>query len=407
MYQYDIQWYVNEGGTQVKRLILHLPEEVELLQVKADCFCVYTERRDEKGDIVYARPIWYEKELKKSVGYRTILAAYPSNKEGEPVQRGKYVVLELDMSDALSRTLIDIGQGNRFVDCVFRVTQVKEIGNMAGMVFDEQGDIQCPQTKGWKNAISSYEKLPLKYGFYTPSSQENKPLIIWLHGAGEGGTDPRVAYMGNEVVALSSDKVQSYFGAAWVLAPQTPTMWMDDGSHKYGRTGKSMYVQALKALIDEFVETYRVDRNRIYIGGCSNGGFMTMRMVIDYPDYFAAAYPMCEALYDETITDEKIKSIRHVPIWMLHAMTDGVVNPEETSVPTYKRLIKAGAENVHLTYIDDRPPHPMINHACWIKGLKDKENYDFHGEPVLVDGKAVTRFQWLAAQRRKEKSFIS
>lgn len=397
MYSYDMEWYINEFGTQVRRLILHLPEEVDLLDVKEDCFSVYTERRDEHGDIVYSRPVWYEKELKKSAGYRTVLAAYPSTREGEPVRKSRFVTLELDMNDVLSKTIVGSLEHSKFVDCIFRVTQTKEFGGMAGMVFDEPGDILCPQTERWNHGVSSYKKLPLKYGFYTPQKEGSRPLIIWLHGAGEGGTDPRIAYMGNEVVALSSKKVQEYFGTAWVLVPQCPTMWMDDGSHTYGRTGKSMYVLALKALIDEFAENHKVDRKRIYIGGCSNGGFMTMRMLIDYPHYFAAAYPMCEALYDETITEEALLSICHIPIWMLHAMTDSVVNPEETSVPTYKRLKNAGAADVHLTYIDDRPPFKMVNHGCWTLGLADKENYDFDGQPVLLNGKAVTRFQWLAS----------
>lgn len=402
MYQYDVEWFVNEDGAQVRRLILHLPEKADLLDVKADCFCVYAERRDEKGNLVYSHPVWYEKELKKSAGYRTVLAAYPSTKEGEPVRTGDYITLELDMNDFLSRAMVTISDRNKFVDCTFRVMQTKEIGAMAGMVFDKPGQIRCPQTKDWKQGVSSYEKMPLGYGFYRPQNDDNKPLplIIWLHGAGEGGTDPRIAYMGNEVTALSSEKIQSYFGAAWVLAPQCPTMWMDDGSGEYGRTGKSMYVHALKALIDEFVENHLVDRRRIYLGGCSNGGFMTMRMLIDYPDYFAAAYPMCEALYDETITDQDIASICHIPVWFLHAMTDSVVSPEETSAPTYKRLIRAGAKNVHFTYINDRPPFPMVNHACWRLGLREKENYDFDNKPVMKDGKEITRFQWLAGFSR-------
>lgn len=401
MYSYDMEWYVNELGTQVRRLILHLPEEADLLDVKKDCFSVYTERRDEHGDIVCSRPVWYEKELKKSAGYRTILAAYPSTKDGEPVRKSRFITLELDMNDWLSKTIVGSLDHSKFVDCIFRVTQTKELDVMVGMVFDEPGDILCPQTSMWSHGISSYEKLPLRYGFFTPKGNGRRPLIIWLHGAGEGGTDPRIAYMGNEVVALSSDKVQDYFGAAWVLAPQCPTMWMDDGSHTYGRTGKSMYVSALKVLIDEFVQIHEIDRNRIYIGGCSNGGFMTMRMLIDYPDFFAAAYPMCEALYDETITNQQISSICHIPVWMLHAMTDSVVNPEETSFPTYHRLKDAGAKNVHLTYINDRPPFKIVNHACWTLGLADKENYDFDGQPVILAGKPVTRFQWLAAQQRK------
>ena len=95
--------------------------------------------------------------------------------------------------------------------------------------------------------------------------------------------------------------------------------------------------------------------------------------------------------------DAEIEQIKDVPIWFLHAMTDMVVDPEITSVPTYKRLMEAGAENTHFTYIDDRPPlNRMINHGCWPLGLNNEHNYDFDGKPVLLDGKPVTRFEWLA-----------
>ena len=63
-------------------------------------------------------------------------------------------------------------------------------------------------------------------------------------------------------------------------------------------------------------------------------------------------------------------------------MTDMVVDPEITSVPTYKRLMAAGAENTHFTYIDDRPPlNRMVNHVCWPLGLNNEHNYDFHSKP--------------------------
>lgn len=399
--KYDIEWYVNDNGAQVRRLILHLPESVDIKDVTADCFSVYVERRDEEGKIIYTCPVWYKKEIKKSSGYRKILAAYPCDAGGEAKCTGEYVALEMDMEDFLSRTIVGTLDSSKFIDTIYRVTQIREIGELAGLVFDELGEIRCPQTKRWAHGRSSYVQLPLQFGYYSPDTEDTRPLIIWLHGAGEGGQDPRTAYMGNNVVALSSSKIQEYFGGAWVLVPQCPTMWMDDGTHTYGHTGQSMYCDALKALIDEFVENHAVDRKRIYIGGCSNGGFMTMRMVIDYPDYFAGAYPMCEALYDDTISDEQIQAIRHVPIWMLHAMTDKIVDPEETSVPTYKRLVSAGAGNIHLTYINDRPPFPMVDHGCWTIGLNDEENYDFNGQPVIADGKEVTRFQWLAAQKRE------
>ena len=57
--------------------------------------------------------------------------------------------------------------------------------------------------------------------------------------------------------------------------------------------------EALDALIGAFVDAHpQIDRSRIYIGGCSNGGFMTMKQMIFNPSRYAAAYPVCEALAD-------------------------------------------------------------------------------------------------------------
>lgn len=395
--KYSIEWFVNDSGAQVRRLILAMDTPVAMADVRRECFNVYVERRNKAGELMYIKNRPFDPVPMWTRGYRTVLAAYPSDALGDPALEGSFITLELDMADDQSRTIVGSLFASEFVDCVFRVTQTAPMGEVCGLFWDECSGIRCPQTKRWQNGRC--ESAGLNFGFYTPAADGQRPVIIWLHGAGEGGTDPRLAYMGNNVTTLSSDKVQSYFGGAYVLAPQCPTMWLDDGSHTYGRTGRSMYTERLKVLIDEFVSSHPIDKKRIYIGGCSNGGFMSMRMMLDYPGYFAAGYPMCEALYDETIPDEKIVELAKTPIWLLHAMRDGIVPPEETVVPTYKRLLAAGAQNVHLTYIDDRPPAPMVGHGVWIPGLRDEQNVDFDGQPVLVNGKEVTRFQWLAAQK--------
>ncbi len=401
MYKYDMEWYVNDDGAQVRRLILHLPQSVKMADVSGRRFSVYVERKDADGKLLFIRNTWDSPRETWTRGYRTILASYTSDEKGNPLLEGDYVTLELDMSDAQSRAIVGTLDKSIFVNCEYRVTQIEPIGDLYGLVFDEPGEIYVPQEEGYASAVSSYQELPLKYSYYDPKAAGDRPLIIWLHGAGEGGDDPRISYLGNNVVALSSDPVQSFMGGAWVLVPTCPTMWMDDGSHAYGHDGQSMYTEALFALIDEFVKSHPIDRDRIYIGGCSNGGFMTMRLIIDHPDYFAAGYPMCEALYEKTISDEDIERIKNVPIWFLHAMTDDLVPPEETSVPTYHRLVAAGAPNVHMTYMDDRPPfNQMVNHGVWIIGLRDEANYDFDGQPVLVDGRPVTRFEWLAAMHK-------
>lgn len=59
--------------------------------------------------------------------------------------------------------------------------------------------------------------------------------------------------------------------------------------------GTSIYEDALMAFIKDYVSKNEdIDQNRIYIGGCSSGGYMTMLMIRDYPEYFAAALPVCE-----------------------------------------------------------------------------------------------------------------
>ena len=151
------------------------------------------------------------------------------------------------------------------------------------------------------------ENYTLRYAANAPEALLNdgvqNPLIIWLHGQGEGGTDVDIELLGNEVVALNREEIQSQFttpdGAdgAYVLAVQCETYWMDggDGTNSGGDL-MSRYTEILMDAIEYFVQDHPdVDPNRIYLGGCSNGGYMTLNMLVTYPDYWAAAYPNCEA----------------------------------------------------------------------------------------------------------------
>lgn len=126
-----------------------------------------------------------------------------------------------------------------------------------------------------------------------------------------------------------------------------------DGFKSFG-DGTSKYEVALMELIKEYVANHKnIDEDRIYIGGDSNGGYMTMLMIRDYPDYFAAAFPTCEALRDSLITDGDIQKMKDIPIWFTAAKTDGVVMPAEYVIPTYKRLLAAGAQNVQFSFFDN------------------------------------------------------
>ena len=110
----------------------------------------------------------------------------------------------------------------------------KEEDAIANRIIPEadQFNVRKEFTGTYLNALKKQEEeLTLNYAAFEPETlQDGKknPLLIWLHGQGEGGTDINITLLGNEVTALTRDEIQSQFTAseevgAYVLAVQTPT----------------------------------------------------------------------------------------------------------------------------------------------------------------------------------------
>ncbi len=225
-------------------------------------------------------------------------------------------------------------------------------------------DRVTPSTALLKKGTHTKDEKTLTYAAYETDAMKNdgqkNPLVIWLHGAGEGGTDVDIALLGNDVTNLMEPEIQSYFTTdtvkgAYVFAAQTPTMWMDNGNGQNHSGGDiSIYTAALKDMIDTYVAANGdIDMDRIYVGGCSNGGYMTMNMMIQYGDYFAAAYPVCEAYTDSYITADQIADLATRNIWFTHSKNDTTVNPNNYTSATYLKLLEAGAKNVYYSYFVD------------------------------------------------------
>ena len=229
-----------------------------------------------------------------------------------------------------------------------------------------------------------------------PSDGKKHPLIVWLHGAGEGGTDPVIALLGNKVTALIGHEIQEYFGGAYVLCPQNPTVWMQQGDKYYdileenSPTHVSKYTHSCKKIIDSFISKHAdIDRNRIYIGGCSNGGYMTVNMLLNYPGFFAAAYPVCEAYSDSWLSDEDIKALGKVPVWFVAAKNDDTVDPEKHMIPTVRRCLELnGGSNIRMSLFDDvhNSFGSYYGHWSWI--------YLFNNECVSDDDEIL--WEWLS-----------
>ena len=236
------------------------------------------------------------------------------------------------------------------------------------------------------------------YSYATYKKEGAKTMFVWLHGMGEGGTDTSITLLANKVTALAGDDFQNTLGGAHIVVPQCETFWMNEGTDSPAMTGASIYTTSL----DEFIESQKIElgAEKVVISGCSNGGYMTMVMAMNYGTKYDAYVPICEAILDSEIDDTELATLKELPIYFIHAENDTTVDPKATSVPTYNRLKAAGATNVHTftpanvedttgQFKDaDGSPYDYNGHWSWVY---------FDNDETTCDECGKTAFDWIAS----------
>ncbi|WP_405414721.1 prolyl oligopeptidase family serine peptidase [Maribacter sp. Asnod1-A12] len=391
-----------DWGPAVKSVVVPMTDAVSEAAVKD--YNILVERN---ADGVKMSP-------EEAKGKREILFTYVSDAKGNRIPEGNYVTLVLlvhpnNPLDSPIKYVYKDGKGsNQWIDYKLIITQSstgKTWNKEASRIYEDLDRFDL-KGKYSSNGIS------LTYASYEPKTTSSKsPLIIWLHGGGEGGTDPSIALVANKATNYATNEIQSFFDGAYILVPQAPTFWMQDanGVHTRG-DNNDIYNKTLFDLIDNFVkDNPKIDTQRVYIGGCSNGGYMSLKLLLEHPNYFAAGYISALAYSNSNITDKQIESIKNIPIWFIHSKDDTTTVPEETVVPLYNRLIAAKALNVHFSYYDHvidltgffgGENYYFPGHWSWIYSHDNNANFDFDNKPVLLKGENVTIMEWLAAQEK-------
>ena len=298
-------------------------------------------------------------------------------------------------ANTLSYVTGDVSR-NVLMDLEYRVEQKKEIkGYKTG--FYRQGKIVDEEADKF---VAAKSKSGVNYQYFKPVNKDDgkkHPLIIWFHGNGEGGykdyqnnVSQKLANRG--AVAFAEDKAQKIFGGAYVVAPQADDTWYNNYSKGY--------IKSVKAMIDEFASENNVDKNRIYIFGASAGGYMSFRMIIEYPDYFAAFSTSAAALDKAAIsggvatTAQDLMKIRNKPLWMVHAQNDPTIFYENTSKRVYDVLSKYGA--ILSSYPNVKIGETEYNgHWSWIYSLRN----------MPVNDKGEHLFEWMARQNLKTRYY--
>jgi predicted esterase len=349
-------------------------------------------------------------------GSRSVVFAYISDGKGNRVVEGSNITLVLAVAPNMPiGSPIQYSQtgkcrGNQWINYQLTITNSK-----TNQVWNKEKNRIRPLTDDF-DLSGKYEyetgKM-MSYAYFKPKNTGSKtPLIIWLHGGGEGGTDPTIPIIGNKVINYTSDEIQNYFGGAYVLAPQCPGAWMHDKEGKMQPgSGEDVYNVGLMAFIKDFVSKHPdIDNKRIYIGGCSNGGYMALKLILKDPNYFAAGYISALAYQSQYITDAQISSIKNIPIWFIQSKDDGVTKPELTVIPVYERLKKTGAKNVYFSFYDHVTDlsgfyggdnYHYNGHWSWIYSHTNHAKLDYDKKPVMMNGRPVTIMEWMAGQKKK------
>lgn len=191
----------------------------------------------------------------------------------------------------------------------------------------------------------------LGYILHKPSNtKEKKPLIVFISGDGEKGTDIEKVKIHGPFKYLKTHELDTY-----ILAPQC-------------KEDENWSIESIYELILKIQKENKIDPDRIYVTGLSSGGWAAWNLALTYPDKFAAIVPISG--FVDLIQLESVCKIANIPTRIYHGLLDDVVKVDY-AIDAYKELKKCNPKDVQLTIFDD------ANHDSWTRVYDNPEIYNW------------------------------
>lgn len=249
----------------------------------------------------------------------------------------------------------------KFITCLSVVLLFLASGNMMAQ------DLSAYQKKIF---VKNGNKLPYRILFPKDySASEKYPLILVLHGSGERGNDNELQLVHGSDLFLKEEVRNNYraivvfpqcaVGSSWAKvdvkgsAPNREFIFFENSE-------PTTDMVLLEGLLKHVKRTYKIDKNRIYVGGLSMGGMGTFEVVRRNPKLFAAAFPICGG------ANPKInKKLSNLDWWVFHGEADNVV-PEKYSAAMVKAMQNIGINVKYSLY-------PEVGHNSWDNAFSEPE----------------------------------
>ena len=284
----------------------------------------------------------------------------------------------------------------KYCNLNYKLKQNKNLYTQSGKIYDTTTTYNF--SKEQKLGIDDFTQDIFKdihYSLYTPQIKADKhSLIVWLHGAGEGGINTSNIMADRGAITYLNQDTQYLFQGAYVLAPQCPTYWlkkfkMEDDIWVEGARD---YTHDLTALIQEIKQKYTdIDEQRIYLVGASMGGYQVLRLLADNPTQYAGAIISCPAQIPEDSDLAIIKNHR-IPLWLLHCTKDKIVDKHHTKyIFNYLNDSLDNQDMLKVTY------YPKVE----IQGKEIESHCVFiYMYDNLPEDNGIRLFNWLSKQKR-------
>ena len=222
-----------------------------------------------------------------------------------------------------------------------------------------------------------------RYKVYVPPGFDAKkswPVILFLHGAGESGTDN---VQQTELGLGSVLRIDPARYPAVVVFPQAPR----------GEVWFGAQARVATAALDRAMAEFHGDKDRVSLVGLSLGAYGVWVMAAEEPQRYAAIVAVAGGIVPPERVRARLSTlppalsaedpyaataarVKHVPAWLFHGAEDQTV-PVSGSRLMVEALKKAGAAPRYTEYADGR-------HNIWTRAF---------AEPGLAE--------WLMARRRR------
>ena len=252
-------------------------------------------------------------------------------------------------------------------------------------------------TRTVDDKFARIEEGRVMYRLYTPEGSGKRPMILFLHGGGNGGYEGERDNEKHIITDYGPVNFAENYPDIYVMAPMAVEVRRDmrnfnmnnsfANSDSFNVTGYGWsrdYLGLVLDIIRRMVAEGKVDEKRIYVTGMSMGGAGTIRAMSVGSDLFAACVPVCPTMTPETFSI--LKSMRR-PVWVTSAYIDHTLYRHKYLVDAVMSMRDNGNNNAHLTLfspeelekydiaITPNLPYPKLfseNHASWVPTYKNE-----------------------------------